>query len=92
MEVSDTVGLHEETEEPDEQVGDRHSGDDDHPEPEERVDLLRVHVDGQYALHTVALHIAWKTNKTPRSYDLLRAEKCASGNADQPTRRRFCSP
>ncbi len=35
----------------------RQEGDEDEPEPEERVDLLRVHIDGQHALHAVTMNV-----------------------------------
>ena len=47
----------EEASQPDEEAEDADGGDEDHPEPEEHVDLLIVQVDGQHTLDSVRLDV-----------------------------------
>ena len=48
--------------EPDDEPEDGHSGDEDHPEPEEHVDLLVIKVNGQDALYRVAVNVTKTTH------------------------------
>ena len=54
----DAICAGEEASQPDEEAEDADAGDEDHPEPEEHIDLLVVEVDGQDALDGVRLDVA----------------------------------
>ena len=54
----DAICAGEEASQPDEEAEDADAGDEDHPEPEEHVDLLVVEVDGENALNGVRLDVA----------------------------------
>ena len=58
LHVAPTVRGEEWANSPREETDTGHGRHKDHPEPEEQVDLLVEQVDGQHALHGVALHIA----------------------------------
>ena len=58
LDVARTVGAEYGPKRPREETQTGHGRHKDHPEPEEQVDLLVEQVDGQHALHGVALHVA----------------------------------
>ena len=62
LHVAVTVVLEDAAQRPRQQREAGDGGDEDHPEPDEQVDLLVEEVDGQHALHGVALHVAKTTH------------------------------
>ena len=62
LHVAMTIALEDTTQRPGEEREAGDGGDEDHPEPNEQVDLLVEEVDRQHALHRVALHVAQTTH------------------------------
>ena len=62
LHVAPAVGVEHGAQRPGEETQTGQGGDEDHPEPEEQVDLLVEQVDGQHALDGVALHVAETSN------------------------------
>ena len=58
LDVAPSVGVEHGAEGPGDETETGEGGEEDHPEPEEQIDLLVEQVDRQHTLHRVALHVA----------------------------------
>ena len=58
LDVAEPIRAEHRSQGPGDKTGDGHRSDEDHPEPEEQIDLLVEQVDRQHTLHRVALHVA----------------------------------
>ena len=57
------ITTQERTHEPDDQTENARGSNEHHPEPKDHVDLLVVQVDGQHALHRVAVVVTKTTHE-----------------------------